>query len=144
MEIVDTYSVRDAESLLRAKGALEACLNVARRCSKLDKQPQLLHTLGFEPRWGFDAGGNRPRFSGYSAHWKVGIIQEMREQMNIRSRLLFTEIAHQKGLVEVAVFILPVTGQGTFDRTVRELTQFEVFTRYFPLQVPVFLIGCER
>jgi len=37
-----------------------------------------------------------------------------------------------------------VTGQGTFDRTVRELTQFEVFTRYFPLQVPVFLIGCER
>ena len=68
----------------------------------------------------------------------------MREQMNVRSHLLFAEVAYQKGLIEIGVFILPMKGQGTFGRTVREVTKYDVFTKYFPLQVPLYLIGCEQ
>lgn len=102
-----------------------------------------MRALGFEPQWSFDAGGNRPRFDAYSQEWKVGIEREMREQMNVRSHLLFTEVAYQKGLIEIAVFILPMKGQGTFRRTVQEVTKCEVFTKYFPLRVPLYLIGCK-
>jgi hypothetical protein len=103
-----------------------------------------LRALSFEPEWSFNAGGNRPRFDAYSEQWKVGIEREMRQQMNVRSHLLFTEMAYRKGLIEIGVFILPMKGQGTFGRTVRELTKCEVFTKYFPLQVPLYLIGCGQ
>jgi len=143
MRIVETHSVRDAESLLRQRGALEPCLTVA-RCSPADlKDNEFLGTLGFVAEWSFDAGGNRPRFDAYSQQWRVGIEREMCEQMNVRSHLLFAEIAFQKGIVGVCVFILPMKGQGTFDRTVREVTKYDLFTKYFPLQVPLFLIGCD-
>jgi len=145
VKILDTFSVRDAETILRQRDALAACRAVASRWSGTPKQNSaLLLSLGFEPEWSFGAGGNRPRFDGYSEKWKVGIEREMREQMNVRSHLLFTEIAFQKGLIDVGVFILPMAGQGRFVRTVRETTEFEIFTRYFPLEVPLYLIGCER
>jgi len=118
---------------------------VARRYSgRPEEDEELLRALGFEPEWSFDAGGNRPRFDAYSQKWKVGIEREMREQMNVRSHLLFAEVAYQKGLIEIGVFILPMKGQGTFGRTVREVTKYDVFTKYFPLQVPLYLIGCEQ
>jgi hypothetical protein len=144
MQISKTHSVRNAELLLRQRGALEPCLAVARRCSGRPEDNETLRALGFEPEWSFDAGGNRPRFDAYSQEWKVGIEREMREQMNVRSHLLFAEVAYQKGLIEIAVFILPMKGQGTFGRTVREVTKYEVFTKYFPLGVPLYLIGCKR
>lgn len=68
----------------------------------------------------------------------------MREQMNIRSHLLFAEIAYQKRIIEIGVFILPMKGKGTFGRTVREVTEYGIFTKYFPLKLPLYLIGCEN
>ena len=143
MQISDTCSVRNAELLLRQRGALEACQALARRYSgQPEENKKLLHALGFEPEWSFDAGGNHPRFDAYSREWKVGIEREMREQMNVRSHLLFAEVAYQKGLIEIGVFILPMKGEGTFGRTVKELTKYHLFTKYFPLRVPLYLIGC--
>ena len=145
MRISDTCSVRNAELLLRQRGALEPCRAVARRYSGLPQENQeLLRALGFEPEWSFDAGGNRPRFDAYSQKWKVGIEREMQEQMNVRSHLLFVEVAYQMGLIEIGVFILPMKGQATFRRTKREVTECDLFTKYFPLQVPLYLIGCEQ
>ena len=145
MQISDTCSVRNAEFLLQQRGALEPCQAVARRYSgRPEENDELLRALGFEPEWSFGAGGNRPRFDAYSQEWKVGIEREMREQMNVRSHLLFAEVAYQKGLIEIGVFILPMKGQGTFGRTVQEVTKYEVFTKYFPLQIPLYLIGCEQ
>jgi hypothetical protein len=144
MQISETCSVRNAELLLRQRGALEPCLAVARCYFGCLEDNEILRALGFEPEWSFDAGGNRPRFDAYSQEWKVGIEREMREQMNVRSHLLFAEVAYQRGLIEIGVFILPMKGQGTFGRTVREVTKYDVFTKYFPLQVPLCLIGCER
>jgi len=117
---------------------------MARRYSGLPEQNQgLLRALGFEPEWSFEAGGNRPRFDAYSQRWKVAIEREMQEQMNVRSHLLFIEVAFQLGLIDIGVLILPMKGQGTFRRTVREVTKYDVFTKHFPLEVPLYLIGCE-
>lgn len=144
MQIIDTHSVRDAKLLLRHREALEPCHKVARRYDGMSKETgKLLRDLGFEPQWPFDAGGNHPRLDAYHHEWKVGIERERGEQMNARSHLLFTEIGFRKGLIEVGVFILPIKGQATFGRTVREVTEYEIFTEYFPLRVPLYLIGCE-
>lgn len=136
--------MRDAEFLLSQRGALEPCRTVAQHYSgSTGVIKELLRNLGFEPQMRFDAGGNHPRLDAQHPEWKVGIELEMGEQMNARSHLLFTEIAFQKELVEVGVFILPMKGQASFGRTMREVTEYEIFTKYFPLRVPLYLIGCE-
>ena len=108
------------------------------------KRTRRCYKILVSPDHPFEAGGNRPRFDAYSREWKVGIEREMREQMNVRSHMLFAEIAYQKGLVEVSVFVLPMSSKGTFGRTVREVTKYDVFTEYFPLEMPLYLIGCEK
>jgi hypothetical protein len=127
------------------RGALPTCHAIANRYDgRPEENEEVLQDLGFEPDHPFEAGGNRPRFDAYSREWKVGIEREMREQMHVRSHMLFAEIAYQKGLVEVSVFVLPMSSKGTFGRTVREVTKYDVFTEYFPLEMPLYLIGCEK
>jgi hypothetical protein len=144
MRIVETHSVRNAKRLLKERGALSSCHAIVERYDgRPEENEDALRDLGFEPERSFNAGGNRPRFDAFSQEWKVGIEREMREQMNVRSHILFAEIAYQKGLIEIGVFILPMRGKGTFGRTVREVTEYDVFTEYFPLELPLYLIGCE-
>ena len=138
MSIVETHSGRDAEQLLKDCGARCPCHAIAEEYrGRPEENVDVLHELGFEPEHSFDAGGNRPRFDAYSPTWKVGVEREMREQMNVRSHLLFAEIAYQKDIIDVGVFILPMHGKATFERTVREVTQYEVFNNVFPLELPL-------
>jgi len=144
VRISDTYSLRDEELLLRQRGALEACHDVVRRWSdSAEVKAQLLHGSRFKAEWRFDAGGNNPRFDAYCQRWKVGIEREMRQQMNVRSHLLLTEVAFRTGLIDVAVFILRMDGQARFRRIVNEVSKYDLFTKYFPLQMPLYLIDCE-
>jgi hypothetical protein len=130
--------------LLKERGALPYCHAIVERYGgRPEENEDVLRDLDFEPQWSFNAGGNRPRFDAFSQEWKVGVEREMREQMNVRSHVLFAEIAYQKDLIEVCVFILPMSGKATFGRTVREVTEYDVFTEYFPLELPLYLIGCE-
>jgi hypothetical protein len=145
MLIIATHSVRNAKQLLKERGALFACHAIVERYDgRPEENEEALRELGFEPEHSFDAGGNRPRLDAFSPEWRVGVEREMREQMNVRSHLLFAEIAYQKGLIEIGVFILPMSGKGTFDRTVREVTEYDLFTKHFPLELPLYLIGVER
>jgi hypothetical protein len=145
MRIAETHSVRKARQLLKERGALRPCHAIVERYGgRPEENKDVLRDLGFEPERAFDAGGNRPRFDAFSEEWRIGVEREMREQMNVRSHMLFAEIAYQKGVIEIGVFILPMSGKGTFGRTMREVTEYDVFTEHFPLELPLYLIGCEN
>lgn len=94
-------------------------------------------------------GDNRPRFDGYKD--KVGIEHEAREQMNVRSHLLWMEAANQQEKndhkldsfatgIELGVFIIPRGTDGaSVDRTKRELED-DIFSKYFSIECPIVLI----
>lgn len=148
MKIDKECSIRKAAELLDKKGALKTCRVLVEKCDgQLKDEPELLEELGFEAETPISVKGLRPRFDAFHGSWKIGVELEKREQMNVRSHLLFTEIAFRKKLIDVAVYILPVRGENqgkkaNFTRTRRELTETELFSEeYFPLMVPIYLIG---
>ena len=98
-------------------------------------------------------GENRPRFDGFKQG--IGLEHEAREQMNVRSHLLWMEAAYQKGKsedgaetfytgIDMGIFIIPTETRGaSVDRTKSELKD-EIFTRHFPIECPIVLIEYDR
>lgn len=145
MIIVEDCSIRNAKNLLEERGALVACRQLAIECEgDPSKNKDLVHCLGFRGKTTIPIGDNRPKLDAYSSKWKVGVEREFQEQMNVRSHLLFTEIGHQLGMIEIGVYILSISNsKANFKRTFNELTEYDIFTKYFPLTVPLYIIGCE-
>ena len=147
MEIVKEQSIRAAKEIMD-KEAIEASKRLARECTGDSKRShgELLEEIGFNDSTRIHMNGNKSHFDAYSEKWKVGIEREMREQMNVRSHLLFADIAYQTGMIKATVFILPIKGKNTkadFSRTLNDLIDSELFAKYFPLEVPIYLIGVE-
>ena len=146
MIIEEEYSIRNTKEQLLERGALEACKSLARQFEGDPSKNNSLRTdLGFPDSTVIEIGDNRPQFDAYSKNWKVGIEREMQQQMNVRSHLLFTEMAFQIGKIEIGVYILPMenNGKAQFTRTKREISEYKIFTKYFPLTVPLYLIGVK-
>lgn len=82
-------------------------------------------------------GRNRPRFDGFKK--RVGLEHETREQMNIRSHLLWAEAGFQTDVIDAGIFVIPSGNFGSVSRTNRELND-EIFTEYFPIECPLLLV----
>lgn len=155
MIIKERTSFRNAAKILRDRGALEAChALVTDFDGQLKDKSKRLHELGFKGEVQIEIKGLRnPRFDAFHQDWKIGVELEKREQMNVRSHLLFTEIAYLKEMIEVAVYILPIRDKGknqgtkaNYGRTLNELSDnTEIFSiEYFQLTVPIYLLGYDQ
>ena len=145
-EIIKEYSIRNAQKILKKRGALEACRALAMQVQgDPSKNKKLKTKLGFGDQVTINVGDNEPQLDAYSKTWRVGVEREYREQMNVRSHLLFTEIAYKIGKIDVGVYISPIenNGKAEFGRTRREISEYKIFNEYFPLTVPLYLIGCK-
>lgn len=121
---------------MERKGLLSQCQEIALIWDKPGRERRL-EELGWETEYTFSVGELRPRFDAFKN--QVGFEHEKREQMNVRSHLLMTEVAYRKKIIDVCVFVIPAGRDASVKRTEREL-KGELFTHYFPLQVPVYLI----
>ncbi|MGV9103940.1 MAG: hypothetical protein ACOC3C_07490 [Candidatus Thorarchaeota archaeon] len=52
---------------------------------------------------------------------------------------MMMEAAHKQGLIDAGVFAIPAGKDASVRRTEKEL-KGEIFTKYFPLQIPLYLI----
>jgi len=148
MKIIKEQSIRAANELLKEKDLLDDCRALARKCEGDPKRSHkdLVNELGFGDPPTIPMRGNKPQLDAYHGKEKVGIEREMREQMNVRSHLMFAEVGYQEGYLDVIVFILPTKNENdkaTYERTLHELIDSELFTKYFQLDVPTYLIGVE-
>ncbi len=143
MRITDTSSIREGEQLLKEKELVEECRKIAENwCTDKDNNRKRIEDMGWDCEHTFSVGCNRPRFDAFKNG--VGLEHEKGEQMNVRSHLLFMEVAFRKRIIDVGVFILPDRGyDANVRRTKRELKD-EIFTKYFPLTVPVYLLGYKE
>lgn len=96
---------------------------------------------GWETEYEVTVGKNRPRLDAYKDG--VGIEHEAREQMNMRSHLLFADAMFQQGDIEVLVVIIPAGNDASKRRTANELHD-DIFTEHHPLDVPVLVIEYDR
>ena len=86
-------------------------------------------------------GANRPRLDAYKNG--IGIEHEAREQMNVRSHLLFSDAMLKQGDIDALVVIISKENHATKQRTVNELRD-TIFTEHHPLEVPVLVSEYDR
>lgn len=146
MQVSKTYSVRNAKKILSDKKMIEnlhTLLSKYESNEQLKDNPKVLKDYKFKPEVVIPVDGLNPRFDAYREDLKIGVELEKREQMHVRSHLLFTEIAYQKNFIDLAVFILPINGNNAnFNRCLKELTQTELFSEnFFKLEVPLYVMG---
>lgn len=147
--ITKVESVNDGLSIIQEKGLSQETQNL---CEELaEESNELTSTLeefGWTTEYTIRIGKNRPRFDGFKE--SVGLEHESREQMNVRSHLLWMEAAYQReksdtGLeslsrgIEAGIFIIPADNDASVERTKRELGD-KIFTKYFPIECPIVLI----
>lgn len=131
-------SVHDGLAILSEKGLSEEIGEMCEAWSSGDDSINgVLERFGWETEYSFAIGRNRPRFDGFKS--RVGLEHETREQMNVRSHLLWTEAGFQSGVVEAAVFVIPSGNFGSVARTYRELND-EIFRDHFPIECPLLLV----
>jgi hypothetical protein len=135
-----TESIRDGAAILREKGLLE---EIERMCAKIaddEGWTEVLTDHDWETERVVTVGDNRPRLDGFKDG--IGLEHESREQMNVRSHLLWMEAAFQKAIVDTGVFIIPAGPNASVKRTNNELND-EIFTDYFPIECPLYLVEYE-
>lgn len=142
--ITEEVSIRDAESILKDKGLYQELRTLASEIGETGadstKRKERFQAFGWELEYGYSIGNNRPRFDAFKN--RVGVEYERREQMNVRSHLLMMEAAYRQDLIDVGVFIIPSGRDASVSRTENELRD-ELFTYYFPIYSPVYLIEHE-
>lgn len=132
-------SIRDARTILQDKEVLGDVTTVV---DELADGATLEEAFtGWETEYEVIVGKNRPRLDAYKDG--VGIEHEAREQMNMRSHLLFADAMFQQGDIEVLVAIIPTGNNASKRRTANELRD-AIFTEHHPLDVPVLVIEYDR
>jgi hypothetical protein len=142
--ITETESVRNGARILRENGLFDEIHAMIKEMATTAGTDTAVKRVMDEYDWTTDkviaVGGNRPRLDGFKA--RVGIEHEKKEQMNVRSHLLFGEAIYQQNEIDIWVGIIPTGSDATVGRTAREFN-YAIFTEYFPLEVPAYLIGYE-
>lgn len=146
--ITTETSIRGGEQLIRRKGLYQDLMNIVEEIAPIqgsnatDKETQIQRVLD---DFGWDhtstpvANYNRPQFDGMKLD--VALEHEAREQMNVRSHLLFLEAAFREGKSECAVMIIPQGEDAKVGRIEKEaMGEGKLFTYHFPLFTPLFLI----
>lgn len=152
--VTQVTSVNGGLSKLKNKGFSDEIKMLCDALAETSENPEtVLDEFGWITEYVVSIGGNRPRFDGYKNG--VGIEHEAREQMNVRSHLLWMEAAYQQqesdgGLdslatgIDVGVFIIPTDTRGAkLDRTKRELGDV-IFTQHFPIECPIVLVEYDN
>ena len=142
--ITNTESIRDGKRVLREKGLVDEIHAITEEIADTtgtDKAAkQVLERFGWEPGYLIPVGRNKPRLDGFKS--KVGVEYEKGEQMRVRSHLLFGEAMYQQGDIDIWVCIIPTANDSSVRRTANEFG-YTLFTEYFPLEVPAYLIECK-
>lgn len=142
--ITDEASIRDAENILKEKGLLgelRTIVNdIAPVSSDTEARQEKMRERGWETEYTYSIGDNRPRFDAFKD--RVGVEYERGQQMHVRSHLLMMEAAYRMNLIDAGVFIIPTDRMASVSRTENELTD-ELFTYFFPIYTPVYLIEHE-
>jgi hypothetical protein len=139
--ITDMESVNGGRRVISEKGLLNEVSEMCDSWRNRDGGPnKVLEEFGWDTEYTFAIGGNRPRFDGFKQ--RVGLEHETREQMNIRSHLLWTEAGFQADVIDAGVFVIPSGNDGSVGRTYRELND-EIFAKHFPIECPLLLAEYE-
>ena len=138
MPELTSKSYEEAESVVEERAMTVEIEKLVAEFAETDEKPaRVLERHGWETEETVAVGANKPRFDGVKN--RIGLEHERREQMNVRSHLLWTEAALRKNVIDAAVFIIPAGNKASIDRTFRELND-EIFTRFFPITCPILLI----
>lgn len=148
--VTQVESVNGGLSKLESKELDDEIESLCDSLAETTENPEtVLDEFGWITEYVVSIGDNRPRLDGYKD--EVGIEHEAREQMNVRSHLLWLEAAYQQersgdGLnsfatgIELGIFIIPTDTEGASAiKTKRELED-EIFSRYFPIECPIVLV----
>jgi hypothetical protein len=148
--VTQVESVNGGLYKLENKGLSDKIETLCDNFAATTENPEtILDEFGWITEYVINIGSNRPRLDGYKNG--VGIEHEAREQMNVRSHLLWMEAAYQQeksenGLdssatgLDAGIFIIPTdAGGASVDRTKRELED-EIFTRHFQIECPIVLV----
>jgi hypothetical protein len=126
---------------LRDKGLYQEFRTLASEIGETEadatERKERFQAFGWELEYRYSIGNNCPRFDAFKN--RVGVEYERREQMNVRSHLLMMQTAYRKDLIDVGAFIIPSGRDVSISRTENELCD-ELFTYYFPIYSPVFLV----
>lgn len=134
-------SINGGREILRQRGLLEEVGEMCEAWRQRERDPNaILSEFGWETEFVFSVGENRPRLDGFKD--RVGLEHETREQMNVRSHLLWSEAGFQDGVIDAAVFVIPTGNYGSVGRTQRELND-EIFSTHFPIECPLLLVEYE-
>lgn len=148
MEIEKTYFYSPRNEMSEQKKIMDdfyQLLPSLDPCSRGFKENKdLIEQHGFELGWKIPLDGIDTELNAYHKEYKIGLKVQKAEQIDVRSDLLFMEIGHQKGYLASCFYILPFRRRNAnFKRVVNELTQTEVFSKFFPIELPMFLIGYQ-
>ena len=142
--ITRTYSVRDGEEILREKGLLDEVHDVTEEIAETagtdTAAKRVMDDSGWETDHTISVGRNRPRLDGFKSG--VGVEYETGEQMRVRSHLLFGAAMYRQEEIDVWICIIPTENDASVRRTANEFG-YALFTEYFPLKIPAYLIECE-
>ena len=136
--ITEVESINSGLEILRQKGLLDEIGEMCDLWRSQEGGPNpILAEFDWETEYRFSIGPNRPRFDGFKN--QIGLEHETREQMNIRSHLLWAEAGYQSDEIDASVFVIPSGNYGSVSRTARELND-EIFSKYFPIDCPLLLV----
>lgn len=130
--------------ILRQKGLLDEIRTITEEIADTagtdTAAKRVLDDFEWETDHVISVGQNLPRLDGFKS--KIGVEYETGEQMRVRSHLLFGEAMYQQDEIDVWVCIIPSENDSSVRRTANEF-DYALFTEYFPLEVPAYLIECE-
>ena len=119
--VTQASSINDGQEIVQMKGLLDELHDLCAAWSSYAGPPNdVLRRFDWETEYGFAIGENRPRFDGFKD--RVGLEHETREQMNIRSHILWMEAGFQTDVIDAGVFVIPRGGHGSVHRT-RQVSQ---------------------
>lgn len=103
--ITKVRSVTSGRGILHQKDLLDEVEEMYESWRDREGGPnKVLAEFDWETEYGFSIGKNRPRFDGFEK--RVGLEHETREQMNIRSHLLWAETGFQRDAIDAGVFLI--------------------------------------
>ena len=136
--ITEVRSVNERRDIFQQRGLVDEIGDMCELWREQQGSPNgVLAEFGWETEYTFSIGNNRPRFDGFKN--RIGLEHETREQMNIRSHLLWAEAGFQSDVIDACVFVVPSGNDGSVRRTHRELND-EIFTKHFPINCPFLLV----
>lgn len=137
------HFLNSGEKKLKEKGLLDEVYQLLEKLdfnTTLKQNKDILSYHQFTLAEKVPIEGINPELEAFNRDNKIGLKVQRNEQIDVRSDLLFAEIGYRKDFMDFFIYVLKNSGNANFNRVRNEL-QSDLFSHYFPVTIPLCLVG---